>query len=342
VLKILGIPDDFNTCYFYRMFVPGCELNRNPDFEFRVINHTLFSIELLEAMIKNEFRPDLIILQRLTEARYIKMLPELKARGIKVVVELDDNFWAIPPDNPFCGISSRAHLLTELICQADGCIVSCEQLRKLCSAWNDRTEIIPNYLPDEYFDLEKNHFQKTRVAPLVMAWFGSFTHFGELQMIERAIRKLSKKHGSKFKFIYADPLARCPDWLKPYKPLCITGVEPIEFVPVLTSLAVDIALAPVKDNEFNRCKTPLKMLEYGVSKFAVISSDVGEYKKYSNEIGLTANRPEAWADKVQELADNIELRRTLAQSLYNRVDRESRISLGVKRWIEVIDRMIAC
>jgi len=113
-------------------------------------------------------------------------------------------------------------------------------------------------------------------------------------------------------------------------------------VPVLTSLAVDIALAPVKDNEFNRCKTPLKMLEYGVSKFAVISSDVGEYKKYSNEIGLTANRPEAWADKVQELADNIELRRTLAQSLYNRVDRESRISLGVKRWIEVIDRMIAC
>ena len=64
---------------------------------------------------------------------------------------------------------------------------------------------------------------------------------------------------------------------------------------------LDVALVPLVANEFNACKSELKIVEAGAKKCAVISSNVDPYK---NIPGVTyANKPIDFYHAVKKLTD---------------------------------------
>ena len=55
------------------------------------------------------------------------------------------------------------------------------------------------------------------------------------------------------------------------------GVDVVQFPSAVQQLRGDIALAPLVDNPFNRCKSAVKVYEAWASGIPIITSPVGPY-----------------------------------------------------------------
>jgi glycosyltransferase involved in cell wall biosynthesis len=68
---------------------------------------------------------------------------------------------------------------------------------------------------------------------------------------------------------------------------------------------MDIGLIPLKDTEFNRAKSNLKMLEMGAFGLPVIVSDVEPYQELSkNGINCLVVGKREWYKSIRKLIDN--------------------------------------
>ncbi|WP_288402296.1 hypothetical protein [uncultured Pseudomonas sp.] len=120
------------------------------------------------------------------------------------------------------------------------------------------------------------------------------SHSGDLEMIADVVRDLAP---------YVDWVffGFCPEIIKPYVREFHAGV-PIERYPEkMASLGLSLAIAPLEDNFFNRCKTNLKLLEYGACGYPVLASDVGCYASSSLPVFKVKNRYRDWVDSIRSL-----------------------------------------
>jgi hypothetical protein len=96
----------------------------------------------------------------------------------------------------------------------------------------------------------------------------------------------------------------------------------------------DIALAPIEENIFNKCKSQLKVIEAGFHKKALVATDFGPYQidlsnvyERGGEINLNGNvflvdsskNHKFWGKHLIKMIENPELIKTLATNLHNTV-----------------------
>jgi glycosyltransferase involved in cell wall biosynthesis len=97
----------------------------------------------------------------------------------------------------------------------------------------------------------------------------------------------------------------------------------------------DISLAPLKESNFNKVKSQLKVIESGFHKKAIVSQDFGPYKidivdSYEkggtfneNGNGLlvpTIKNHKLWYSHLKRLVENPEIIKTMGENLYNTVN----------------------
>jgi glycosyltransferase involved in cell wall biosynthesis len=75
----------------------------------------------------------------------------------------------------------------------------------------------------------------------------------------------------------------------------------------MASLDLDIAVAPLEDNLFNRCKSNLRLLEYGAMSWPVVCSDVYVYKTNNPPVLRCGNDTSNWIDALNNLIADDEL-----------------------------------
>ena len=82
-------------------------------------------------------------------------------------------------------------------------------------------------------------------------------------------------------------------------------------------------LIPLRNNEFNKCKSELKMIEAGFKKKAVIVSDVHPYTNLINNDNCLkvdeARKTNGWFKAMKRIADSKDLEEHLANELYQSV-----------------------
>lgn len=95
---------------------------------------------------------------------------------------------------------------------------------------------------------------------------------------------------------------------------------------------IDIALAPLRDTEFNRCKSNLKILEAGFMGKTVIASDIHPFNStISHEVdGLLAHHSGDWYNDIHDLIFDEQFRKDLAYNL--------RSSLAVNYTIDDVNK----
>lgn len=71
-------------------------------------------------------------------------------------------------------------------------------------------------------------------------------------------------------------------------------------------VGVDIGLAPLRDTEFSRSKSPLKAMEWGALGIPVIASNCGPYADYvrHGETGFLCSTHKEWGDALGALTDS--------------------------------------
>jgi hypothetical protein len=81
---------------------------------------------------------------------------------------------------------------------------------------------------------------------------------------------------------------------------------------------LDISLASVIDNPFNRGKSELKIIESGAKKVPFIGSNCLTYNRTNANVDLCSNDDE-WYESIKELTCDAQLRKELGEELHDYV-----------------------
>jgi glycosyltransferase involved in cell wall biosynthesis len=107
---------------------------------------------------------------------------------------------------------------------------------------------------------------------------------------------------------------------------------PIYSYPQFYNL-MDCSLVPLEENNFNKYKSELKLIEAGFFKKAVIVSNVHPYKKVINKDNcLTVNNSTDWSRHCQRLIDNPSQAKDLGEALHESVKQYSIDIVNKKRY----------
>jgi glycosyltransferase involved in cell wall biosynthesis len=88
--------------------------------------------------------------------------------------------------------------------------------------------------------------------------------------------------------------------------------------------ALDIGIAPARDNEWNRFKSFVKVLVYMAVGLPVVASRIGSNPELirDGENGFLAGSTDEWVEKLRTLLDDAELRRTMGGAARVTIERE--------------------
>lgn len=334
-MKIMFIADTPNCwqhgIWFHRQQTPTEALDkRGHGIKLVSINSGEFPESTLEW-------PDTVIFGRTYPdgSNPAKAMREFKARGKRVLYDMDDDFWQVAKDNPSANVSNaQKDQYEELIREADAVITPSAVLAKKFKKYFKKPVFIcPNGINyDKYQD--RKIFRREDHDQLVIGYMGAASHWKDLMVIAEVVDELARKYQFFFtiygltgepleaamyayqKILYANAKPEQNEYFRSaldfYASLQNVRLLHIPFMPpelhptVLSRADFDIAIAPLEDNEFNRGKSCIKFYEYAATGSVTLASDV---LPYSDEVNYVAkNTKKDWYNKLEKLIVDPEFR----------------------------------
>ena len=243
--------------------------------------------------------------------------------------------------------------------------VTTEHLKSVYSKYNKNIYILPNCLDfelfnDSYLNLREVYRQEHKQkGEIWLGWAGSNTHLPDLLVAKDAVIQILRDFpqvklvlggwDGTFKNDKGESVAQ---ELNPWKDI---PAERKVVIPWATDMNnypkmlvnFDIGIAPLEDNEFNRCKSNIKFLEYSGVGVPVIASEVEPYSKSikNNETGLLVQAHGSvhydWYKKIKRLILDEQLRLKLAENASKFVREEFDISKNYIKWVNTYDEIIS-
>lgn len=244
----------------------------------------------------DKMQADCILLHHCFSDLQLAHLQHFKQQlNIPIVLSLDDLLSQIPDYSPIAekipkNILSKLKTAFKL---ADQVIVSTDYLATEYRALSANITVIPNFISEQVWPLHTASsitHQRLRIG-----WAGAGQHQADLAWLVPVI-EATKDH-VQWVFFGDKPAQVCTDWIEYHPPVVFS-----KYHQILTSLALDIGVAPLLDNPFNHAKSNLKLLEYGALGLAVICSNMTPYKS-SPAIQLN-NDPDQWIACIKELSQS--------------------------------------
>jgi glycosyltransferase involved in cell wall biosynthesis len=308
-LKICLLTETQSGCYKWRGAIPAKYLTQR--------GH---QVQILSDQTEYE-APDVVVLYRAHYPQAVKIVEWCKKNRIRVVFDTDDALDLVPPENlNYKAVQTRLPLYEFLLQAADAVTTTTGTLASHLRKWNPNVTVIPNSVDPDEWTIEPRSGE-TRIG-----WTGSPTHFLDLAVALDAVREVQKKNPFTFvlqgicqestleelmavlearwgQALFQTPLGRS---IKLFMNK-LAGIR-YEFhpnVPVdehsqkVCDLKLDIGIAPLLDDRFNRHKSCIKYYEYAMSGAVSLASHV---LPYSAEVPITAkNNRESWKRRLEEL-----------------------------------------
>jgi len=325
-VKIVAYCGDRSACAFYRINSPLHALtdsNKSPDFKY-------ISKGVMEKIDLDPGRFDVAIFQRQYKPEVFNYMMQMKKHGTKVIYEIDDNLFEVPPWNPahkFFEQRSVREYIQIFLENVDAVFVTQEYLKKVYAKYNPNVFVLPNSI-----DFKVMHGRPRNNRHPVVCWQGSNTHEKDLALVRKAFLKLVKDDDCFVKLWSMD----VPGAHK------VPLVQFEAFFPMYGQLDIDIGLAPLAPNNFNRCKSNLKFLEYSALRTPTIASDFGPYKDVikNNETGLLVGNVKDWYGAIRMLIDDVAERERLGNAAYEFVKENYDIDKNCVYWGQAIKQVL--
>jgi hypothetical protein len=235
----------------------------------------------------------------------------LYSRGeVRRVFELDDDLLNVDPTSAaarhyYADARRRARVLAN-IRSADAVTVSTEYLARVVQAEygvQAPVYVLPNCLEARALELAP----VDQAGTVSVGWYGSSTHRGDFEQMRRPLRAWFTAHPEVALVMGgADygPLLGVDAAVRPWRPI---WRDPGAY---MAGIDVQIGLAPLRNTQFNRCKSPLKALEYGARGIPVIASNVEPYRGFvrHGETGFLIEHDREWPDALDALVKDADLR----------------------------------
>lgn len=329
-MKITVYPADHFGCGHFRLIMPtealieqGHEIDLRPpdrrDIKLKISGRRDDPAAFVEDVL--DVTADVMVFQRITHRFMAQAIPILRAKGVAVVVDIDDDLSCIHPTNPaYAGyhpkneweISPRTGEFNRCTWQhlASACrdatlvTASTPALLERYAA-HGRGQLIYNYLPSGYFGVD--HQDSDRIGwPAYL-----LSHPDDPGELGGSLARLCADPGA-FQ-VLGDPtgcgvafgLARDP-----------SGHDPVDIHGWPAAVAgLGIGIAPLADTKFNRAKSWLKPLELSALGVPWVGSPRVEYERlHRRGAGVLADTPRRWYRELKRLQDNPSLRAERAEA----------------------------
>lgn len=264
-------------------------------------------------------------------AQLMESLQTCVKAGKRVIVDLDDDFHHLPPDHPGYahvgpGNPERLRALEAALAQAEALVVATPVLAERYAPLSKRVVVIPNGWSSANPLWAKS---ARRLAPFVIGWAGTATHRADVAVMKAGVTRFLRENPQALLAIAGDPAVYEIFNILPEAQRLYLPYVPFDDYPYVLA-HFDVLLAPLRDNEFNRAKSDIKLLEAGVRGLPWVASPLPAYLAW--EIGgLFAEKSEDWCAALTQLVSDPELRRRLGEA--GRAKAEAReAAFSARQW----------
>lgn len=319
-MKVYCFPADMTGCGYYRLIWPAEAL--------RAQGHDVTFVGpkqrdgLMEGVMRGETMvdvrvpadADVIVLQRVTSKYLVQAVSLIRAKGIAVVIDMDDDLTCIHPANPAFGFMHPRGLQfpdhswenTLKACDAATLVtVSTDALAVRYGA-KAPARVLHNMIPQWTLDIPHND-------SATVGWAGAvFSHPTDPQVMGPTVAQLMRK-GVKFKIVGPVVGVHGAFGLQADTPIEHTGIiGDIKHWPLAVN-SIGIGVAPLAESKFNNAKSWLKVLEYAAVGVPSVASPRAEYiRAHKLGIGLLAHTPREWKTQLLQLVRDATLRQEVA------------------------------
>lgn len=209
----------------------------------------------------------------------------IKGHGCKVILDIDDN-WNLPSDHGLFHETKKQQLkenTEDAIKAADLVITTTEYFNNIIKRINNQSVSIPNCIDKYQPQWNKSPINETITR---FGWVGGVWHKPDIKLLERSMqyyltdssmtstRMVLGGWSPNYEYDYYEGVLSCNGALgERYKR--VEGTDYNNYGRIYDN--IDVALVPLRDSIFSRCKSPLKLMEAGAKGRAVIASDVLPY-----------------------------------------------------------------
>lgn len=276
---------------------------------------------------------DVMVLQRITHRLLAQAIPLWQAKGIKVVMDLDDDLSAIHPSNPaWAALHPKTGKENFSWITAQQAAIKCDLVTVSTPALAKRygrpghTAVIPNCIPAKYLRYE--HYDSETIG-----WGGTVaSHPDDFTVLGHTLSRLIND-GKQF-HIVGPPQGVKEVIHTPENKWTSSGTVELQDWPWALTQQIGIGIAPLAKTRFNAAKSWLKPLEYASLGIPCVMSPRAEYAELNKKgVGVLCEKPKQWEKVLRELTENEGLRKELSEQ-----GRQAASELTIEgnswRWLE--------
>lgn len=352
------------ACEYYRIHSPLDTLHKRDDVPLAYIDKGTTMDEIEIALTS-----DVFIARGVAEQGMLEMFKRLQREGKKIIIDYDDDLFNVSPlsqhykqhgtenasimmpsgeekvvweDGVNIDIKQNKQALEvvkEALYIADAVSVTTDILAKSYENYTRNTIVLPNYIDTKIW--QPLDFKETDEIRLY--WSGGYSHYEDWYQLVDVLPDIMRDYpnvklvlmGAKYdgtlKGIPEDRIEH-HEWVKspayPYKSAILNPT---------------IAIIPLVDNVFNRCKSPLKWIEMAALGVPSVASNVSPYTEIATEENgvFVENNYGAWDRGIRMLLDDKILRAKIGAEAQRTAYKDFDINKEYKRWGKAYERLVA-
>jgi GT2 family glycosyltransferase len=327
---VLVFASDLQGCGFHRCAIPLVSLVQNGMAEGR-LDLAQWPADMIQAAA-----PDVIVFQRYVEDGQIEAIKNARKAmpDALFVFELDDYLGEIPKASFHAGFMppNLSERIKTAMALCDRVTVSTEPLaewfRDDLGAKDVR--VIGNAVP--MAAIRPREGRAKDGGRLRVGFAGGISHAGDLEIIRPAMQAI----GEEVEWVFFGTQPKNPPVRVEFHP----GVPPSEYQAHMMKLDLDLVLAPLEDNRFNRCKSNLRLIEAGMIGASVIAQRLEPYTQGKPPAFAFADAPDEWTAAIRSFMATTQAERTDAAArlqnwVMNNHTLEKRLKERVEGWLKV-------
>jgi glycosyltransferase involved in cell wall biosynthesis len=253
---------------------------------------------------------DMLVCQRhavATVAEADRLIEHCRRHGMRLVYDLDDDLLDIPDDHPeAASLRARAAVVLRLLLAADRVWVATPALASRLAGVRPDAEVVPNALDDRLWQPPPPRRADGRIG---IVYIGTATHDADLAFLTPVAAALRRRYGARIRFevvgvttrdLPAGFDRRLPDG-------DAANASYAGFVEWFGRQRWEIAVSPLVEGPFNRCKSAIKLMDYAAVGLPIVASRHPEYAAaFGDDHGvfLVENDEAAWVDAFSRLIDD--------------------------------------
>lgn len=337
--RLLLFLADSGGCGFFRIQMPSMYIEK---YGFEYIKSNVMHSEIMGWPAFSD-RGGICVLQRQYNEPNYKNAVAMKKSGIKLIFEVDDYLHDVDRYSPAYETYKKGAPVHQVLYKfyelCDAITVSTEPLRQKLLKYNPNVYVVPNS-----FILDDWRVDKLKHNSINILWSGSSTHYSDLveSGAADAVKAILKKYPN-VKLITAgwdcNPIFKdVPGFQRIHYPWDANIKNISKFYRM-----ADIGIAPIKQMEFNECKSSNKWVEYGLTETATIATKFGPYAdtiRHGEDGLLVKNRFDKWYKALEKLIKDEELRRSITTNAKKRCTEEYDIEKNIVNWVKVYNKVL--